>query len=74
MRRISPAIDAPDGVLRLDGAWAAPSLCVLVRNADASARSARTHDPGHRSLGGTGADVGGAETCGISSPIVRLLL
>jgi hypothetical protein len=29
--RISPPLDAPGFVLRLDAATAAPSLCVLVR-------------------------------------------
>ncbi|MEE8405725.1 MAG: hypothetical protein V3S32_01095 [Acidimicrobiia bacterium] len=50
MHRTSPALNAPDGVLRLDAATAAPSLCVLVRNADAWARSARTYDSGHQEV------------------------
>jgi hypothetical protein len=49
MHRISPALDAPGCVLRLDAATAAPSLCVLARNADAWARSARIYDSGHES-------------------------
>ena len=48
MHRISPAFDAPDCVLRLEAATAAPSLCVLVGNADAWPRSARTYDSEHR--------------------------
>ena len=47
MHRILPALDAPDCVLRLDAVTTAPSLCVLARNADASATSVRTHDTGH---------------------------
>ena len=47
MYRISPALDAPGGVLRLDASSDAPSLCVLPRSADASAKSARTYDSEH---------------------------
>ena len=47
MYRISPALNVPGFVLRLDASADAPSLCVLARNADASATSARTYDSGH---------------------------
>jgi len=36
IRRISPALDAPGGVLRLDASTDAPSLCVLAGNAESS--------------------------------------
>ena len=47
LHRISPALDTPGCVLRLDAVQTAPSLCVLARATDASARSARTYDSGH---------------------------
>ena len=44
MHRILPDLDFPGGVLRLDAVITAPSLCVLARNADASAISVLTYD------------------------------
>jgi len=34
--RVSPVLDVPGGVLRLDAVQTAPALCVLARNADAT--------------------------------------
>ncbi len=58
MHRIAPALDAPGGILLLDVSTDAPSSCVLARNADDSAKSARTHDSEHWRRSGD-AQVGG---------------
>ena len=54
MHRISPSVDIPGCVLRLNACTDAPSLLRLqckfwAMNANASAKSARTYDSGHYS-------------------------